>query len=77
MKLITLSEKEIIITLIALGLLLLSAFLSGTLFEKIKADKSNIKTISLVFNGATLLPMAGYWLRFRQKKDPEQFNKMA
>ena len=122
MKLATLSEKEIIITLIALGLLLLSAFLFGTLIEKIKgprvvgeiiggmifggsllyifapalmssifeaypeegkvlnifyqlgliflmflsgynteikADKSNAKTISLVFIGATLLPMAG------------------
>ena len=122
MKLATLGEKEIIITLIALGLLLLAAFIFGTLIEKIKGprvvgeiiggmifggsflyifapdlmtsifqsypeegkvlnifyqlgliflmflsgyntdikiDKSNAKTISLVFIGATLLPMAG------------------
>lgn len=122
MRLITLSEKEIIITLIALGLLLLSAFICGTIIEKIKGprvvgeiiggmliggscmfllfpemseriffaypeegkvlnvfyqlgliflmflsgyntdikvDRSNAKTISLVFAGATLIPMAG------------------
>ena len=122
MKLITLSENEIIITLIALALLLLGAFLFGTLFEKIKGprvvgeiiggmlfggsflyfffpdfiggifqaypeegkvlnifyqlgliflmflsgyntdikiDKSNAKTVSLVFVGATVLPMLG------------------
>ncbi|MBP5261435.1 MAG: cation:proton antiporter [Clostridiales bacterium] len=122
MRLATLSEKEIIITLIALALLLASAFLFGTLLEKIKGprvvgeilggmiiggsclfilapdlangiffaypeegkvlnifyqlglvflmflsgyntdikvDKSNAKTISLVFVGATLLPMIG------------------
>ena len=120
MKLTTLNESEIIITLIALSLLLLSAFIFGSLFEKIKGprvvgeiiggmllggsflyllfpdimsniflsypeegkvlnifyqlgliflmflsgyntdikiDKSNIKTISLVFIGATILPM--------------------
>ena len=122
MRLATLSEKEIIITLIALALLLLFAFLFGTLMEKIKGprvvgeilggmilggsclfllfpavsqqvffaypeegkvlnifyqlgliflmflsgyntdikvDKSNAKTISLVFIGATVIPMAG------------------
>ena len=122
MRLATLTEKEIIITLIALALLLASAYLFGTLLEKIKGprvvgeilggmiiggsclfillpdfanavffaypeegkvlnifyqlgliflmflsgyntdikvDKSNAKTISLVFIGATLLPMAG------------------
>lgn len=122
MRLATLSEKEIIITLIALSLLLLFAFVFGTLMEKIKGprvvgeilggmilggsclfllfpafsqqvffaypeegkvlnifyqlgliflmflsgyntdikvDKSNAKTISLVFIGATVLPMAG------------------
>ena len=114
MKLATLSEKEIIITLIALSLLLLFAFVFGTSMEKIKGprvvgeilggmilggsclfllfpalshqifffypeegkvliflmflsgyntdikvDKSNAKTISLVFIGATILPMAG------------------
>ena len=122
MRLATLSEKEIIITLIALALLLLFAFCFGTLMEKIKgprvvgeilggmilggsclflllpslseqiffaypeegkvlnifyqlgliflmflsgyntdikADKTNAKTISLVFIGATILPMAG------------------
>lgn len=122
MRLATLSEKEIIITLIALALLLLFAFCFGTLMEKIKGprvvgeilggmilggsclfilfpafseqvffaypeegkvlnifyqlgliflmflsgyntdikvDKTNAKTISLVFVGATILPMAG------------------
>ena len=122
MRLSTLSEKEIIITLIAIALLLLSAFVFGTLMEKIKGprvvgeiiggmilggsclfllapelseqiffaypeegkvlnifyqlgliflmflsgyntdikvDKSNAKTISLVFIGATVIPMAG------------------
>ncbi len=122
MRLATLSEKEIIITLIALALLLFFAFVFGTLIEKIKGprvvgeilggmilggsclflilpalsqqiffaypeegkvlnifyqlgliflmflsgyntdikvDKSNAKTISLVFIGATVLPMAG------------------
>ena len=122
MRLSTLSENEIIITLIALGLLLLSAFICGTFMEKIKGprvvgeiiggmiiggscmfllfpalsekiffaypeegkvlnifyqlgliflmflsgyntdikvDRSNAKAISLVFVGATLIPMAG------------------
>ncbi|MBP5653912.1 MAG: cation:proton antiporter [Clostridiales bacterium] len=122
MRLATLSEKEIIITLIALALLLLAAFVFGTLMEKIrgprvvgeiiggmilggsclflvapsfaeqiffyypeegkvlnifyqlgliflmflsgyntdiKVDRSNAKTISLVFVGATVIPMAG------------------
>ena len=122
MRLATLSEKEIIISLIALALLLLFAFCFGTLMEKIKGprvvgeilggmilggsclflllpslseqiffaypeegkvlnifyqlgliflmflsgyntdikvDKTNAKTISLVFIGATILPMAG------------------
>ena len=122
MRLATLSEKEIIITLIALALLLLSAFVFGSLMELIKGprvvgeilggmiiggsclfllmpemstkiffayaeegkvlnifyqlgliflmflsgyntdirvDKSNAKTISLVFVGATFLPMIG------------------
>ena len=122
MRLATLSEKEIIITLIALALLLLFAFCFGTLMEKIKGprvvgeilggmilggsclfilfpafseqvffaypeegkvlnifyqlgliflmflsgyntdikvDKTNAKTISLVFIGATIIPMAG------------------
>ncbi|MBQ4276296.1 MAG: cation:proton antiporter [Lachnospiraceae bacterium] len=122
MRLATLSENEIIVTLIALALLLLSAFVFGTLIEKIKGprvvgeiiggmivggsflfllapkfseaiffgypeegkvlnifyqlgliflmflsgyntdikiDKSNVKTISLVFVGATILPMLG------------------
>ena len=122
MRLATLSEKEIIMTLIAIALLLLFAFTFGTLLEKIKGprvvgeilggmilggsclflllpslsqqiffaypeegkvlnifyqlgliflmflsgyntdikvDKSNAKTISLVFIGATVLPMAG------------------
>ena len=122
MRLATLSEKEIIMTLIAIALLLLFAFTFGTLLEKIKGprvvgeilggmilggsclflllpalsqqiffaypeegkvlnifyqlgliflmflsgyntdikvDKTNAKTISLVFVGATFLPMAG------------------
>lgn len=122
MKLATLNENEIIITFIALGLLLLGAYIFGTVFEKIKGprvvgeiiggmifggsflafffpdfigaifnsypeegkvlnvfyqlgliflmllsgyntevkiDKSNAKTISLVFVGATVLPMLG------------------
>lgn len=122
MKLITLNEHEIIITFIALGLLLLSAFLCGSLIEKIKGprvvgeiiggmliggsflyiffpdliggifqaypeegkvlnifyqlgliflmflsgyntdiriDKSNARTIGLVFIGSTILPMLG------------------
>lgn len=122
MRLETLSENEIIVTLIALAILLLSAFIFGTLIEKlkgprvvgeiiggmivggsccfllfpelmqkifffypeegkvlnifyqlgliflmflsgyntdIKIDKKNIKTISLVFVGATILPMIG------------------
>ena len=122
MRLATLSEQEIITTLIALALLLLAAFVCGTLVEKIKGprvvgeiiggmllggsclfilapelseqiffaypeegkvlnifyqlglvflmflsgyntdikvDKSNVKTIGLVFTGATILPMAG------------------
>lgn len=122
MDIATLSEKEIIITLLALGLLLLSAFIFGTLLEKIKGprvvgeilggmvlggsclyfffpevmskvlmaypeegkvlnifyqlgliflmflsgyntdikvDRKNIKTIGLVFIGATILPMLG------------------
>lgn len=122
MRLETLSENEIIVTLIALAILLLSAFIFGTLIEKlkgprvvgeiiggmivggsccfllfpelmqkifffypeegkvlnifyqlgliflmflsgyntdIKIDKKNIKTISLVFVGATILPMLG------------------
>ncbi len=122
MRLATLSEKEIIITLIALALLLLAAFVFGSLMELIKGprvvgeilggmiiggsclfilvpemstkiffayaeegkvlnifyqlgliflmflsgyntdirvDKSNAKTISLVFVGATFLPMLG------------------
>ena len=122
MRLATLSEKEIIITLIALALLLASAYLFGTVLEKIKGprvvgeilggmliggsclflllpefaegvffaypeegkvlnifyqlgliflmflsgyntdikvDKSNARTISLVFIGATIIPMAG------------------
>ena len=122
MRLATLSEKEIIITLIALALLLASAYLFGTILEKIKGprvvgeilggmiiggsclfilfpdfantvffaypeegkvlnifyqlgliflmflsgyntdikvDRSNARTISLVFVGATILPMLG------------------
>ena len=39
MRLATLSEKEIIITLIALALLLASAFLFGTILEKIKGPR--------------------------------------
>ena len=122
MNLVTLSENEIIMTLTAIALLLLSAFLMGELMEKIKAprvvgeitggillgstflyrlfpnqignifmayemegkvlnifyqlgliflmflsgyntklevDRRNIKTISCVFAGATVLPMLG------------------
>ena len=122
MRLETLSEKEIIITFIALALLLASAYIFGTILEKIKGprvvgeilggmiiggsclflifpdyanavffayseegkvlnifyqlglvflmllsgyntdikvDRSNIRTISLVFIGATFLPMLG------------------
>jgi len=122
MRLATLTENEIIITFIALALLLLFAYVCGTLMEKIKGprvvgeilggmilggsclfillpqlsesiffaypeegkvlnlfyqlgliflmflsgyntdikiDKTNAKTISLVFIGATILPMAG------------------
>ena len=39
MSLETLSEKEIIATLIALALLLASAYLFGTAFEKMKAPR--------------------------------------
>ena len=39
MRLTTLTEKEIIITLIALALLLLAAYVCGTLMEKIKGPR--------------------------------------
>ena len=39
MRLVTLQEQEILITLIALSLLLLSAFIFGTLIEKIKGPR--------------------------------------
>lgn len=39
MKLATLGESEILITLIALAILLLSAFVCGSLIEKIKGPR--------------------------------------
>ena len=39
MKLITLNESQILITLIALALLLLFSFIFGTLLEKIKGPR--------------------------------------
>ena len=39
MKLATLGESEILITLIALAILLLSAFICGSLIEKIKGPR--------------------------------------
>ena len=39
MKLITLSEHDVMVTLVALSLLLLSAFIFGTLVEKIKGPR--------------------------------------
>ena len=45
MRLATLSEKEIIITLIALSLLLLFAFVFGTLMEKIASTGAWDQTV--------------------------------
>ena len=55
MKLATLSENEIIITLLALGLLLLSAFLFGTLIEKIKGPRVVGEIIGGMIFGGSLL----------------------
>ena len=90
MKLQTLNEQQILITLIALSLLLLSAYIFGTLIEKIKgpgivlvtvAYSANI--ISLEFFTVLILTtmlsslIAGYFLRYQQKLDKNIFNQLS
>ncbi len=55
MYLETLTESEIIITLIALSLLLVSAYLFGTLFEKMKAPRVVGEIIGGMFWGGSFL----------------------
>ena len=55
MSLQTLSEKEIISTLIALSLLLLSAYSIGTLMEKIKAPRVGGEITGGILLGGTCL----------------------
>ena len=56
-------------------------FLSGYNTD-IKVDKLNAKTISLEFFTVLILTtmlssmIAGYYLRLRQRKDPDEFNKL-
>ena len=82
MKLATLSEKEIIITLIALALLLIMAFVFGTLMELIKGPRVVGEIISLEFFTVLILTtmlssmIAGYYLRLQQKRDPKVFDEL-
>lgn len=55
MTLVTLSENEIITTLLALALLLASAFLLGTLFEKFKAPRVVGEILGGLLLGGTCL----------------------
>lgn len=55
MTLVTLSESEIISTLLALALLLVSAFLVGTLFEKMKAPRVVGEILGGLLLGGTCL----------------------
>ena len=87
MKLATLSEKEIIITLIALALLLIMAFVFGTLMELIKGPRVvgeilGGMIISLEFFTVLILTtmlssmIAGYYLRLQQKRDSKVFDEL-
>lgn len=55
MTLVTLSENEIVSTLLALALLLVSAFLVGTLFEKMKAPRVVGEILGGLLLGGTCL----------------------
>ena len=55
MKLATLAENEIIVTLIALSLLLLSAYLFGTLLEKLKGPRVVGEILGGMLFGASFL----------------------
>lgn len=55
MTLVTLSENEIISTLLALALLLMSAFFVGTLFEKMKVPRVGGEIMGGLLLGGTCL----------------------
>lgn len=55
MSLVTLSEKEVISTLMALALLLASAYLFGTVFEKMKAPRVVGEIFGGIFLGGSFL----------------------
>lgn len=55
MSLVTLAEKEVISTLIALALLLASAYLFGSLFEKLKAPRVVGEILGGIFLGGSCL----------------------
>ena len=55
MRLEVLTEHNILITLIALALLLLSAYIFGTLIEKIKGHHSTNSYYYVIFNDSRLL----------------------
>lgn len=55
MTLVTLNEKEIVCTLLALALLLFFAFMIGTLFEEIKAPRVVGEIVGGILLGGTCL----------------------
>ncbi len=73
MSLATLSENEIIATFIALALLLLSAFCTGSLMEKIKAPRVVGEITGGIILGSTLLyrlfpvPMGSIFMGYEQE----------
>ncbi len=73
MSLATLSENEIIATFIALALLLLSAFCTGSLMEKIKAPRVVGEITGGILLGSTLLyrllpgPMGSIFMGYEQE----------
>lgn len=73
MHLETLSEQEIIMTLIALALLLAGAYVFGSLFEKIKAPRVVGEIIGGMFWGGSFLyffapdAMAGIFMAYEQE----------
>ena len=71
MRIATLSEKEIIITLIALSLLLLFALVVGYLIKAVFGTSDTVKT-----RMKSLEQIAGYYLRLQQKKDAKVFDEL-